>query len=47
MSPSVPERAQVDVAHERANEILGSYRPSHIPADRNAAARDRWPIAFD
>lgn len=40
-------KSAFDVAHERAAELLANHRPAHIPADRDAAVRERWPIAFD
>ncbi|MDW3219136.1 MAG: trimethylamine methyltransferase family protein [Acidimicrobiales bacterium] len=40
-------KSAMDVAHERACEILRTHHPAHIPADREAAVRDRWGIAVD
>ncbi|MEM7140108.1 MAG: trimethylamine methyltransferase family protein [Actinomycetota bacterium] len=40
-------KSALDVAHETAMDVLAKYHPSHIPDDRDAAVRERWPIAFE
>ena len=33
------------VAHDYAKNVMATHHPSHVPPDREAAARERWDLA--